>query len=170
MKINLNTTTLEDFEALYATGLITAEDIERAKDVCPSDFDFDFWQLKIKDLESIMDGRIPEPIIEMFKFEGITVVEFFRREKSFEAFINNFSDLIEASTLKQTPEELRASEKVPKFMKHEGFLVFAREYFGLKSFSEAEDVTLADLFLAKKDVYAKRVFEREMNKVLKKGR
>jgi hypothetical protein len=47
----------------------------------------------------------------------------------------------------------------------EGMLVFVRAYFGLKSFGEAENVTIGDYLLAKKDEYNSTIFQRNMAKI-----
>lgn len=68
--------------------------------------------------------------------------------------------------LKETAESRQAARGLPQFNETEGLLVFVREYFGLHNFTEAEEVTLADVFLAKKDAFIKASFERNYNEII----
>lgn len=167
-KIDLSTLKFSDFNVLHANGLISDDDVQVAKEACGSDFQYDYWQLTIKDLAVILDGSIPESILALWSDEDITCVEFFRRSSSFEQFIVQFCDIMDELTPKPTLEEKKASNGLPQFRKHEGFLVFAREYFGLKNFTEAENITLGDMYLAKKDAKIKIMFQRNIsNQMLK---
>lgn len=165
-KLDLNKISFLDFDALYRNGFISDEEYDQAKDASGSDFNYDFWQLTLRDFNMILKGRLPDDILKLFEVEGISTAEFLKRSNAFEQFISTFCEIIEKLTIKETPEEKQASKGLPEFMNHEGMLVFVREYFGHKSFTEAEDTTLADFYLAKKDSYAKRVFERNMQAIM----
>lgn len=168
-KIDLSTLKFSDFNVLYANGFISDADVEAAKEACGSDFQYDYWQLTIKDLSVILDGQIPDSIMNLWSDEDITCAEFFRRSSSFEQFIVQFCDIMDELTQKPTMDEKKASAGLPQFRKHEGFLVFAREYFGLKNFTEAENITLGDIYLAKKDSKIKVMFQRNISNQLIKN-
>lgn len=161
-KIDLATLKYCDFETLYSCGLITDEDVEYAKQVCGADYDYNFWELTIDDLGTIMDGNVPERVANMYKIEDITCLEFFRRTNAFEQFMVHFCDILESMSLKQTPQEIKASKNLPKFTKIEGFLVFAQKYFNLPNFTVAGQITLGDFYLAKKNALIEAMFNRNI--------
>ena len=61
----------------------------------------------------------------------------------------------------------KASEMCLKMDFMESTLVFVRNYFGLKSFEEAENTTLSDFIVAKKDNYNSGMFEYAMYRMQK---
>ena len=50
----------------------------------------------------------------------------------------------------------------------ESLLIFAQNFFGLKSFKEAEKITLGEIIIAKKADYNKSVFQRNQIKQYQK--
>lgn len=83
----------------------------------------------------------------------------------FSGFIADFGKILERLVIPQTPEQKQASVNCLPVEWQEGMLVFVRAYFGLKSFSEAESVTIGDYLLAKKDEYNTNIFQRNMAKI-----
>lgn len=83
----------------------------------------------------------------------------------FQSFVDDFSKILERLVIQQTPEQKQASANCLPVEWQEGMLVFVRSYFGLKSFGEAESVTIGDYLLAKKDDYNTNVFQRNMAKI-----
>lgn len=137
----------------------------------------DLWQLTIADLGVISHGGIPESLCELFVYEGrrarwwnrrrmISVKTYFARYNALKSFVGTFIQLMSDYAAKETKESRQAAHGLPQFNETEGLLVFAREYFALKSFSDAEKVTLADVFLAKKDTFIKTEFERIYNEII----
>lgn len=166
MKIDLKKLPFEDFETLRRNGLISDEEAEAAKKAAGSDFQFNFWHLTIKDLGLIMEGKLPERILDLFSEEHISTAEFLKRNNAFEKFIEEYCGILDGLKIKETAAEKQAQVGLPVFMNHEGLLVFARSYFGLRNFTEAEEITLADLYLAKKDTIARQRFERNMSEAI----
>lgn len=83
----------------------------------------------------------------------------------FQKFVDDFSKILEKLVVPQTPEQKQASANCLPVEWQEGMLVFVRAYFGLKSFGEAENVTIGDYLLAKKDEYNTAIFQRNMAKI-----
>lgn len=77
-------------------------------------------------------------------------------------FINDYITTLSKLTIKPTAKEQTASNAGVRLTFGETVLIFAREYFGLRSFAEAEKVTLDEYLIAKRDSYNKMRFEREM--------
>lgn len=83
----------------------------------------------------------------------------------FRNFLNDFGKILERLVIPQTPEQKQASANCLPVEWQEGILVFVRAYFGLKSFAEAENVTIGDYLLAKKDEYNSTIFQRNIAKI-----
>jgi hypothetical protein len=99
--------------------------------------------------------------IALTEQEDFTLFERFGKESAIgvlcvESFKNFVTDFI--ATLEKLTPPARAVDVARKNATlpcgvGEGFLIFARDYFCLHSFTEAGEITLADLILAKKDAY-----------------
>lgn len=83
----------------------------------------------------------------------------------FRDFLNDFGKILERLVIPQTPEQKQANANCLPVEWQEGMLVFVRSYFGLKSFGEAENVTIGDYILAKKDEYNSTIFQRNITKI-----
>ena len=80
-------------------------------------------------------------------------------------FVTDFGKILERLVIQQTQEQKQASANCLPVEWQEGMLVFVRSYFGLKSFAEAENVTIGDYILAKKDEHNNAIFQRNMAKI-----
>lgn len=108
-----------------------------------------------------------------FSFIGImTEKEYAKRTvyqhywiKRFNTFCDEFANILKRLTLKQTADEQRASSGLIEVNWCEGLLVFAQSYFGLKSFREAEKVTLGDIVIAKRATYNRELFNRKLAEI-----
>ena len=83
----------------------------------------------------------------------------------FHDFVVDFSKSVKNLSLQPTPMELSASSVCYETTMIESMLVFSRDYFGLKSFSEAAQTTLGDYLIARKDDYNRKAFERRLNEI-----
>lgn len=59
-------------------------------------------------------------------------------------------------------QEQQAAESMQKMGMAEGMLVFARNYFGLHSFAEAEGVKMIDYVIAKRDTYNQAIYSKRL--------
>jgi hypothetical protein len=83
----------------------------------------------------------------------------------FKDFVEQFSKTISNFSLKPTPMEASASSVCFEVTMLESMLVFSRDYFGLKSFSEAAKTTLGDYLIARKADYNSKAFERRFSEL-----
>lgn len=93
-----------------------------------------------------------------------TVLQVYWR-KRFENFVNEFADALKRLTLPQTPEEAQAAQGLVKVSWDEGMLVFIQQWFGLKSYKEAEQITMGEILIAKRAAYNRDKFQRNMSKI-----
>lgn len=77
-----------------------------------------------------------------------------------ERSIKAFATALENLTLPPTAEDMDVIDQLPKMSMAEAMLIFARSYFALHSFSEAERITLGEYLMAKKDEYRNALAER----------
>lgn len=161
MKIDLTKIRASDFEAVFGTD---SREWQQAWTACGAHCDTDLWQMTIKDLGEIMDGRTPAFVDALFS-DDQTARERIGVQKAVQDFIENFVSLLSKYSIRQTAEERQAAAGIETFQSTEGLLVFARAYFGLKSFSETEGVTLADVYLAKKDTYITAMFQKNLSNI-----
>lgn len=82
--------------------------------------------------------------------------------RRFEKFVEEFAQAMKRLTLKQTTEEMQASEGLVEIGWAEGVLVFVQKYFGLKSFREAEQITIGEIIIARRAQYNQDKFQRQM--------
>lgn len=85
--------------------------------------------------------------------------------KRFQDFQKEFGDVLKATQVQPTPEQTRASAGLPKQTFAETMLTFGRSYFGLHSFREAENLTLGDLIIARRDSYINALYERRLQRI-----
>lgn len=83
---------------------------------------------------------------------------FIDEQKGFVERLANLSPKMDA-------DEERAAADLLDSTIVESVLVFARSYFGLHSFKEAEQITLGEVLIAKKAVYNETVFRRRLTKI-----
>ena len=83
----------------------------------------------------------------------------------FKDFVEQFSKTVSNFSLKPTPMEASASSVCYEVTMLESMLVFSRDYFGLKSFSEAAKTTLGDYLIARKADYNSKSFERKFGEL-----
>lgn len=83
----------------------------------------------------------------------------------FKDFVEQFSKTVSNFSLKPTPMEASASSVCFEVTMLESMLVFSRDYFGLKSFSEAAKTTLGDYLIARKADYNSKAFERRFSEL-----
>ena len=91
--------------------------------------------------------------------------------KGFGDWAKGFAEILKKLQVPQTPEEQQAQNGLPKMTMQENMLVFARSYFGLHSFDDAEKVTMAEFLMAKHDTYCGAMFQKKLHDIqLKKAR
>lgn len=82
--------------------------------------------------------------------------------RAFADFAKSFPEKLANLSPKMDADEERAAENLLESTLVESVLVFARSYFGLRSFREAEQITLGEVLIAKKAVYNETVFRKRL--------
>lgn len=85
--------------------------------------------------------------------------------KRFADFQAEFGDALKNTQVQPTADQKQAASGLPQQTFAEAMLTFGRAYFGLHSFAEAENLTLGDLIIARKDVYISAMFERRLQAI-----
>lgn len=119
----------------------------------------DYYDIKIGDFIQLM--HLTEADIEQ-RFDTVFAVYWLR---GFKDFLEDFVKTVNNLTVKQTAKEAAASDVCYDVDFDEGMLVFTRSYFGLHSFKEAEEITIGEFIMAKKDAYNSTMFERKLSDI-----
>ena len=149
MLVDLELISVSEFNDLCQ---IDKEALERAMESCkPEDYVFDFNQLKLKDLALINNGEDAECFPKQFE-NAYFFVCFLTNLKN---FLDEYYGKLAKLQIPKTDIERYAQAGNEQFYGTENCLLFARSYFGLKSFEEAEKVDLQEYLLASRDNYSK---------------
>lgn len=150
-----NKTKYTDFEPVekYIDEETTASLKKAAERAYKSMYELTFAQF-LQACSGYFDGVIG-------KAQNPTVLQVYWR-KRFAEFQVEFNNTLKATNVPLTPKQQRASEGLPKQTFAESMLVFIRQYFGLHSFKEAEQITMGEIIIARKDAYRSAMFERKM--------
>lgn len=134
----------------------TVKEIERAaenKYGAMYDLEFaTFWACAGGDFSHLGDMRNP------------TVLQVYW-VKRFNKFVEEITQSLKGLTLTPTDEERKASEGLLNVAWGEGILVFLQQWFGLKSYKEAEKITIGELLIAKRAQYNQDLFRRKLSKI-----
>lgn len=85
--------------------------------------------------------------------------------KRFADFSEDFAKSLKKYTLPQTNDEMLASNNLIEVNWAEGILVFLQKYFNLKSFKEAEQITIGEVLIAKRAQYNQDKFRRNLSNI-----
>lgn len=80
----------------------------------------------------------------------------------FRDFMDEFANALLKLQPKQTQEEKEASSVLLKTDWGENILVFLQQWFGLKSYKEAERITIGEILIAKRAAYNLAVYQRKL--------
>lgn len=154
MKINLSAKYVQYADVL--PFVVSNELVEKAVEMVVP-----FWELEIGQLfkfaESDFSDIVPDDC-EMSVAQYIWLQEFPK-------WLKSFVDICNKLTIQQTAEQKQASASCIATDWQESMLLFARAYFGLHSFAEAERVKVSEYLMAKKDDYNTKVFERNLTNI-----
>lgn len=124
----------------------------------------DPWQLTLKDFFALMEGDLS--YLGLTKESSINAsIRQYVWMQAYQEMVVSVTEILKRLQVPQSEEAKKASEFCLKTEKKEGAIVFARKYFGLKSFAEAWDVTISDFIIAKKDEFNGLMFQHAMNNI-----
>lgn len=163
MKLRIDNTTLLSYVLPFLSA-ISAESGEVLREAgrrayAPSG---DWWQLTTGDFLSLATGDLKPLGVD--NADNMTAFQYFCLV-DFKEWAAEFASLIEKLTPPQTIEQMQVCKMLPKSTLQEALLIFNRNYFGLKNFAEAEKIPIFDVLIAKKDTYAKALYEHEWQKI-----
>lgn len=82
----------------------------------------------------------------------------------FKSHVDDFVKVLGSMVVSPNADEVRAKKGVPEFDFEHGTLIFCREYFGLHNF-DITGIHVWEFVLAKKDAYAKQLFQRNYERI-----
>lgn len=124
------------------------------------------WSLTLRDFFALSKGDL--------SFIGLTAetaiqasVRQYIWMKEFKEVVEQVTAILKRLQMPSNPDQERASSKCLSTNFEESALIFARRYFELHSFSEAENTTLSDYIVARKDDYNNNIFRWAMAEIQK---
>ena len=85
--------------------------------------------------------------------------------KRFADFVKEFADALQKMQLPQTPDEKRAAKGLLKTDWAESMIVFLQDFFGLRSFKEAETITVGEILIAKRARFNEETYRRNLARI-----
>lgn len=125
-----------------------------------------YYTMTLGQFGALLQGAEPLDVVAGGTYETLTVFEYYAIEGMAD-FVRQYAEMLK----RFTPQPI-AGESVGNTVQMtaaEALLVFARKYFALPSFQAAEQITLGDLLIAKKDAYNEIMVQRAQIARLKKG-
>ena len=135
----------------------SAEELKRAAE----DYFIGMYDLTFADFHACSNGDFSGVLGDM---TDPTVLQVFWC-KRFADFVQEFSEALKQTETLPTAEEKRAEKGLLKTDWAEGLLVFLQDYFGLRSFKEAERITTGEILIAKRARYNEGTFRRNLAKI-----
>lgn len=159
VSINLNSREPKDFEALqYINDEEKAKLTERAVKVIG-----EFEQMQLGDFLHVMSGDLESMGINR---EHPTVAQYLWVVALGE-YVNTFVDAQKSLQMQQTEMEKKAGDGCPEFDFEQSVMLFCQEYFGWDNF-DINRIQVWEYLLAKKNAYAKRLFQSNYDALLSK--
>jgi len=143
--------------------IISTEHIKLLQEKIIGEYPFDFYSIKISEFSELLNGNFSIELKKILTNEKVTVFAFIQIKNSVEKFLADFSKILKSYEIKQSNEEKRASANLPESDLIESMLIFMQRFFGLKSFVEAEKMTIADFIIAKKADYTSKLYEKNLS-------
>lgn len=85
--------------------------------------------------------------------------------KRFADFVKEFAGILQKMQIQQTPEEKTAAKGLLKTDWAESMLVFLQDFFGLRSFKEAEKITVGEILIAKRARFNEETYRRNLARI-----
>lgn len=125
------------------------------------------WGLALKDFFALSEGDLTYIGLEKADYIKASVRQYIWM-MSFRECVERVTGLVNAFQVPLSDEAKQANEKCLKMGFKEVTLIFVRKYFGLRSFEEAENTTLSNFIVAKKDAFNNGIFQYAMNEIQRK--
>jgi len=118
----------------------------------------DPWSLALKDFFALSKNDLSYIGVDVAHPFNATVRQFMWK-KAFDECAKMVAAIVQKYQVPMSPEAKQASEQCEKMNFIESTLIFVRNYFGLHSFAEAENIPVSDYIVAKKDHFNNAMFK-----------
>lgn len=155
-------------ELQLVIGELADGELERLKEIAPRAVigGDGYYGITIGQLAAIVEHDDARPIVgdmsEPTAFEMLTL-------QGLSAFVQSYIDRLAALTVPASAEEKEAAAKCMQVGMIEGLLSFARDWFRLQMYKDAESVTLGELLMAKKEAYNRGLFQRAYSSAMQRA-
>lgn len=123
-----------------------------------------YYDLTIEEFFEVLDKNYR--ILELTDESEITLYQWVWLN-GFAQFVDELTKTLKRLEVAPTAKELQYMRGTLPMSFSESLVVFAQSFFGLKSYKEAEQITIGDIVIAKKADYNKSIFQRNQIKNLK---
>lgn len=142
---------------------LTAESVAALKETAEKQYGT-MYGLKFETFHECLDGNVAGVLGDLSE---PTVLQVYWQKRLAE-FVEEFAAALKRMTIRQTSDEIQASQGLLKQNWDESVLVFLQSFFGLKNYKEAEKITLGEILIAKKAAYNRDKFQRNMSNIISK--
>lgn len=140
-----------------------AEDLKRLKDEAEKAVHL-YWALPLEKFLAVCRGDVSA--VGINPTAELTVINKYWLD-GFRDFVETFAQACKAFTPPQTAEGRRAEDACKHYTVEEGLYVFCQRFFGLHSFAEADNITMREIYIAKKATYNDVVSQMAMAAAMK---
>lgn len=123
-----------------------------------------YQELTIEEFFEIIDKNYE--LIEYSEDKPMTLYQYYWLQ-GFASFVDEFQKILKRFEITPTAKEMQCMQGTLPMTFSESLLVFAQNFFNLKSFGEAEKLTIGDIIIAKKADYNRNIFQRNQIKNIK---
>ena len=166
MKLKIDKSTLIS-EIYPMLDLMTETDIENLKQKSIDQlFKSTFMSLTVGQFINASNGKV-EALFETFEEKRMTAFQYFAL-MAFADFVKDFLEKLGSFKIPLTSEENQAADGLPEFTLSEHLILYSFNRFKCGSLYEAEQRTLSEILLLKKEDYINRMYEKKYNAIITK--
>lgn len=122
------------------------------------------WALALKDFFALSKGDLSYLGLTTETAEQASIRQYIWM-LYFKEVCEQVAVILKKLVVPQTAEQEMASKSCLKMGFEESTLIFVRKYFALHNFTEAENITLSDFLIAKKDSFNGAIYQKAMNDI-----
>jgi len=137
---------------------------EKITDILPAS-EFDYFSMTIGEFLDLQENKLPEKLEKRLKSKKLTVFEYVKILNTLEKGSESLINLLELTTIEQSNDEIKASSDLLKLTSEEVILDFLKDYFNLHSYEEAQNLTLYEFIIARKNYFNKVTFEKNLSEI-----
>ena len=155
-------------EIVEAEKYFTAQSVEKLKKAAEETYG-SMYDLTFSTFHACTNGDFSH-IIKDAKDPTVLQIYWCKR---FADFVKEFAEALKNMQTQQTPDEKKAAKGLLQTDWAENMLVFLQDFFGLRSFKEAENITVGEILIAKRarfneDTYRRNIARIQTQKITKK--